>query len=142
MRLYTTTKGCYQLTKLHRNVQPELTADDINKQKKYKIRKLVLDETIEVLVLIVYTIGVELAYHGPNQTVFKMLWNLQEFDANDLLGSMFVMAALEIVGFSICAFILDSYCKINLFIEFCDSMKNFWFKHKLLEDYTSVFARQ
>ena len=40
---------------------------------------------------------------------------------------MFVMAALEIVGFSICAFILDSYCKINLFIEFCDSMKNFWF---------------
>ena len=51
---------------------------------------------------------------------------------------MFVMAALEIVGFSICAFILDSYCKINLFIEFCDSMKNFWFIVALRLAYTML----
>ena len=37
------------------------------------------------------------------------------------------MVALEILGALICAFILYSYCKINLFIEFCDAMKKFWF---------------
>ena len=69
----------------------------------------------------------ELAYHGPNQTIFNRLWGFQEFDANDLFVSMLEMVALEILGALICAFILKTYCKINLFDEFCDAMKNFWF---------------
>ena len=106
---------------------PELTANDITKQKKEKLQKIVLDETIEVLVLIVYSIGVQLAYHGPNQPIFQTLWGFQEFDANDSLSSMLIMVSLEILGALICAFILNAYCKINLFDEFCDAMKNFWF---------------
>ena len=107
-------RTCYQVTKLHQNIRSELTANGINKQKKRKLQKLVLDETIEVLVLIVYAIGVKLAYHGPNQIIFKMIWKFQEMDSNAFLGSMFVMVALEILGFVICAFILNFYCKINL----------------------------
>ena len=99
----------------------------MSEQKKQKLEKLVLEETIEVLVLIVYATGMGLAYGGPNQTIFKTLWNFQEFDANSFFGSIFVMITLETLGSLICAFVLNGYCKINLFNEFCDAMKNCWY---------------
>ena len=33
----------------------------------------------------------------------------------------------ESAGSMICGFILNKYCKTNLFQEFCDLMKRFWF---------------
>ena len=119
--------ACYQVTKLPEIAQSELTVNEISKQKKQKLQKLVLEETIDVLILIVYAMGMGFAYGGPNRTIFKTLWNFQEFDANTLFGSIFVMVALEIFGSLICAFILNGYCQISLFNEFCDAMKSCWF---------------
>ena len=98
--------------------------------KKTKLQKLVLDETIEISIVAVYTIGLALAFYGPNQAIFSQLQvskSFEDFNAFKLFMVMFLMGMFEIFGSMICGFILQTFCHINLFNEFSDLMRNFWF---------------
>ena len=118
---------CYQVTKLHQNVQSEIEDLQIRKQKKLLMQCLVLDETFEVLTLLVHTIGSTLVMIGPNQAIFRELRNFEDIDANQLFFDMLILIAIEILGSLICGLILQTFCSINLLKEFCYLMKKYWF---------------
>ena len=114
---------CYQVAKLFQNDESEENNFEIKKQ----LQKLVLDETLEVLILLVYAIGSLFAIHGPNQAIYEGLRNFENDDTYHVFRIMFFMVALETVGSLICGFLLKIYCNSNLFKEFCELMKKFWF---------------
>ena len=117
---------CYQIIKLNNEIESGENAVQIRNLKKAKLRNLVIDETMEVSIIIVYAIGSAFAYYGPNQDLYKKLISFEDFDAFDLFRVMFFMAIIEILGSLVCGFILKSCCSISLFKEFCDLMKKFW----------------
>ena len=119
--------ACYQVTKLHQKVQSECEDLQIKKQKKLLIQCLVLDETLEVLTLLVHTIGSTFVMIGPNQVIFRELRNFEGINVNQLFFDMLILIAIEILGFLICGLILLTFCRINLLKEFCYLMKKFWF---------------
>ena len=118
---------CYQVTKLSYNVESEDNATQIMKLKKQKLQKLVLEETVEVSIVFVYAIGSAFAFYGPNQDIYRRLRSFKDFDAFNLFIVMFFMAILETFGSLICGFILKTFSGINLFYEFCDLMRDYWF---------------
>ena len=118
---------CYQVTKLSYNVESEENATQIMKLKKQKLQKLVLEETVEVSIVFVYAVGSAFAFYGPNQDIYRRLRSLKDFDPLNLFIVMFFMATLETFGSFICGFILKTFSGVNLFYEFCDLMRDFWF---------------
>ena len=86
-----------------------------------------MDETIEVLILLVYAMGAAFACYGPNQGIYRKLRNFEEFDANRMFRVLFFMATLEALGSLVCGFLLWIYSRTNLLNEFSYLMRNFWF---------------
>ena len=114
---------CYQVTKLYQNDESEENDFEI----KTKLQKLVLDEILEVFILLVYAIGSSFAIHGPNQAIYKGLRNFEDDDTYHVFMIMFFMVAVETIGSLICGFILKKYSNVNIFKEFCDLMKHYWY---------------
>ena len=125
--LFLHIRACYQVIRLHQSIESEENTLQIQKQMKKKLQKLVLDEIIEILILLVYSLGSAFVIYGPNQDIYAQFRNYEDFDTSHLFSVMSIMMMFESAGSIICGFILKRYCKTNLFSEFCDLMKRFWF---------------
>ena len=120
-------RACYQIVRLHQSIESVETTLQIQKEMKKKIQKLVLDETIEILILLVHSLASAFVIYGPNQDIYDKFRDSEDSDTYHLFSVMFIMMMFESAGSFICGFILNKYCKINLFQELCDLMKRFWF---------------
>ena len=118
---------CYQVIRLHRSIESVESILKIQTEMKNKLQKLVLDETLEVLILLVYSLASAFVIYGPNQHIYEKFRDSEDFDTYHLFSTMFIMIMFESTGSMICGLLLYNYCKTNILKEFGDLMKRFWF---------------
>ena len=127
LEFFLRIRVCYQVIRLHRKIESVENVLQIQTEIKNKLQKLVLDETIEVLILLVYSLGSAFIIYGPNQDIYGRFRDSEDFDTYHLFSAMFTMITLESAGSMICGLLLYNYCKTNILQEFGDLMKRFWF---------------
>ena len=58
-------RDCYQIIRLHRSIESVENILQIQTEMKNKLQKLVLDETLDVLILLVYSLGSAFVIYDP-----------------------------------------------------------------------------
>jgi len=128
MQLYS----CYEIIRLHRKVQTDSSAlEEINSAINDVVFDLVLVETIEALVPVVYAITFVSSYYGPNAGIlgnFKnSYWQFQAKDGvTNELYLLFTLVGFDMGVGIVGALILWIFCKLNIFRAFCQFMKTYW----------------
>ena len=111
-------------TSKHKNGAAKATQQEL-------IIRLTLNETIEVLVPMAYSLSFLLAYYGPNATILgnvrNSYWNYNAVeDITKLLTTSFEMFSIDLLSAVINGVLLWKFCKINLFYKFCWMMQKYW----------------
>ena len=100
-------------------------------EMKKTLSRLVLDETLEVFVPFCYLVTFLTAYYGPNAFILGNIRNnYWDFVAVEDVGNTvavgFQMFGIDVGITVFTALILNIFCKISLFDEFCKLMKTYW----------------
>ena len=83
------------------------------------------------LLQMVHFIGTSLiAYHGPNRDqlrVFECIrWQPKEIDIHSFLMPVLIMTLLDSGSVIISAVFLWRFCRINIWVEYCRTIRNYW----------------
>ena len=128
MHLYS----CYQIIRLHRKVQNDSSEfEETNSAIKEAVFGLVLSETLEVLIPLVYAVTFVTTFFGPNAGIMgnfrNSYWQFEAIDGvEEELHLLFTMVGIDVAVGIISAGVLWVYCNINIFLEFCQFMKTYW----------------
>ena len=121
--------SCYQIIQLHNSIAPEGT--EVAKEKKHLLVKLMMIETIEVLVPLAYLITVLIAYYGPNGDIIgnirNDLWQYKSIDQIDkLVLAVLFMFVIDLFSAIIAGIWLWKMCSVHFLREACKVMDIYW----------------
>ena len=95
------------------------------------IQTLVMSEFTEALYPLAFGIIFTMTYYGPNAKLFRNIGN--NYFGGEILRDVeqYYTAMMQMLGFDLFAMIisyvtLQWFCKINLFQQFCNMMKDHW----------------
>ena len=99
--------------------------------KKQRIQKLILAETIEGIVPMCYAIGLIMAYYGPNSrllgNVGSSIWAYEEVvDVERQLKVIFGMFGIDVLSVLLNSICLSKYGNINLIQDFLKFIQKYW----------------
>ena len=108
--------------------------EDENERKndrKQRIQKLILAETIEGIVPMCYAIGLIMAYYGPNSrllgNVGSSIWAYEEVvDVERQLKVIFGMFGIDVLSVLLNSICLSKYGNINLIQDFLKFIQKYW----------------
>ena len=118
--------SCYKIIQLHLLVSPD--GSQAAKEKKHRLVKLILIETLEVLVPLAYLLTVLIAYYGPNGEILGNIRNsLWQYKAIDNIEKL-ILAVLLMFVIDLCSAIISLWkiCSVNLLREACKVMDDYW----------------
>ena len=140
-------KSCFQIAGQKKKV--EIGNTELKIKMENDIKHLVLSEIIGSLVPLSYAMSFATAYYGPNATLIgNVRCNYFDFkeieDVNYLFSTMIQMFGVDIGGVMITGVTLWVLCKVNIFEEFCNIMKEYWFILALMlsEGFFQDFAQK
>ena len=124
----------YDIIKTHRMTIRQSTNEDENereKDKKQRILKLILAETVEGLVPMCYAIELIMAYYGPNSNLIGNvgigLWTYEEIeDIGRQLVVIFGMFGVDVLGALLNGINLSKYGNVNLIQDFVKFLHKYW----------------
>ena len=121
---------CYQIIRLQRKVEADGCETDMN-DKQEKVRCLILAETVEGMIPILYALLFTTAYYGPNGTLIGNVrngwWNYKaKEDVERFYKVMFQMFMIDVCCVIASSIILKILGRINLFQELCLLLKRYW----------------
>ena len=140
-----------RVVRLQTRVQSDETqAVILTKVIKSFVLDIVLVEAIEAIIPILYAVGLEMIFRGPNKSLFadsfatalQLQENYNDDDITHLFDVLFQMIGIDLVSIVISGLLLWKFGKINMINEFCYLMKNYWFilTIKVLRDIIIHFA--
>ena len=125
--------SCYQIIVSFKKINDATVAIASKKMVEMKktLSRLLLDETLEVFVPFCYLVTFLTAYYGPNAFILGNIRNnYWDFVAVEDVGKTiavgFQMFGIDVGITVFTALILNIFCKISLFDEFCKLMKTYW----------------
>ena len=128
MQLLMTKK----IVTLYKKVEAEgNTGNNLKKEKEKVINKLLLAELIEGLVPISYTIGVSMAFYGPNRHIIGNvgtdLWAYEKIDNFFIFFTrQFSLFGIDIISVLLNTYLLLRYANVNLMQEFQKVISTYW----------------
>ena len=126
---------------------PDEDENERNKDKKQRILKLILAETVEGIVPMCYAVGLIMAYYGPNSkllgNVGSGIWAYEEIeDVGRHLKVMFGMFGMDVLSVLLNSICLSKYGNINILQDFLKFIQKYWllFGIRLGQDLLFYFA--
>ena len=140
-----------RVVRLQRRVQSDETQRQIlTKVIKSFVLDIILVETIEAIIPILYAVGLEMIFRGPNKSLFAdsfasaldLKQNYDDDDITHVSNVLLQMIGIDLISIVITGLLLWKFGKINIINEFCYLMKNYWFilTIKVLRDIIIHFA--
>ena len=124
--------SCKNILRLHRIIGQENEGNLAHKRYiQQHLLKLILVETLEVLVPLAYVITVLIAYYGPNADILGNIGNSQwQYEAipdiRKLVESLMLMFVIDICSAVIAGLLLWKLCCINVLRKACAAIKEYW----------------
>jgi hypothetical protein len=119
-------KLCYKIVKQYRNYGNVMT-----KEIKNKLETFVIKETLELIIPITYCLMISTAYYGPNADTLGNIKNgywtyVKIADITVPLTKLGVFLLLDLLRILVSSIILWTFCRINMFAEYCQMISNYW----------------
>ena len=120
-------KSCFEIMILHRTYGPHARAT-----KKKKVQGLVMKETFELLLPIIYSLAFTITYYGPNAEIMGNIkgefwhYNNKVDDIMIPLSKIGLFIILDLLRVIFITFALWKWCNISLFSKFCQLMETYW----------------
>ena len=124
--------SCKNILRLHKVIGQENQENSANKRYiQQHLLKLILVETLEVLVPLAYVITVLIAYYGPNADILGNIGNSQwQYEAipdiRKLVESLMLMFVIDICSAIIAGLLLWKLCCINVLRKACAVIQEYW----------------
>ena len=128
LKLYT----CYGIVKTHKRIESETTdREALQLEKNEAIDDLLLDEFLEVVMSVVYSMITVIAFYGPNSAILgnvgAEMWEWQRISSLvGLLTALSRMFVMDMIAFLMNALILWKFCSVNTLKELSRLMKKYW----------------
>jgi hypothetical protein len=121
--------SCYRIIQLHNLVAPN--GSRAAKEKKHRLVKLILIETLEVVVPLAYLLTVLVAYYGPNAGILgnirNNLWQYKAIvDIEKLVLAVLLMFVIDLCSAIIAGIALWKICSVHILREACKVMDDYW----------------
>ena len=113
----------YQIVQQHFKVTDEVSRNGELRKRKM-VTTLVLAELTEGLTPLVYATVVSMAYYGPNITILGNVRLIE--DVTQLFRMMLLLFGIDILSVIVNFKILSKWTGIDLYEEFCMTMKRYW----------------
>ena len=117
---------------MHQTIEPDAIQNAIIvAEKEDKLTTVILVETLEILVPLVYVTTVLIAYYGPNAQILGNIGNSYwQYEAIDDIGTLVIALSLMFVvdtcSAIISGVILWKLCDINFVRKSCKILKDNW----------------
>ena len=124
--------SCYRIIKMHQTIEPDAIQNAIIvAEKEDKLTTVILVETLEILVPLVYVTTVLIAYYGPNAQILGNIGNSYwQYEAIDDIGTLVIalilMFVVDTCSAIISGVILWKLCDINFVRKSCKILKDNW----------------
>ena len=124
--------SCKNILRLHKVIGQENQENLAHKRSiQQHLLKLILVETLEVLVPLAYVITVLIAYYGPNADILGNIGNSQwQYEAipdiRKLVESLMLMFVIDICSAIIAGLLLWKLCCINVLRKACAAIQEYW----------------
>ena len=122
----------YKIVQIHNKVAIESNDIQIWKKEKHNtILKLVMAETTEGIVPLVYAVGFVMAYYGPNAmligNVSSSIWAYKAVeDVGGLLTVVILLFGIDLLSIFLNSYFLFKFTDINLIQEFLRFLNKYW----------------
>ena len=118
-------------TLIRQSTDEDENEDEIKQDKKQRILKLILAETVEGIVPMCYAIGLIMAYYGPNSkligNVGSGIWAYEEIeDVGRQLKVIFGMFGMDVLSVLLNSICLSKYGNVNLIQDFLKFLQKYW----------------
>lgn len=129
-------KLCYKIVRIYKRHGKILHAEIQN-----DLQTLVMKETLELLLPILYCIMFSMAYFGPNAEIMGNIkndyWQYKKVeDVTIPLSKIGVFLFIDLLRIMLSSFILWKCCRINFFSEYCRMMDIYW---KAITSYIALY---
>ena len=127
-------RTCYQIIRMSKRIEQEpnnAEKANINEESRSTLLDLVISELIETMIPLILGLGYASAYYGPNANLIrnvgtnlfgaKIMKDIQYFYI-----VMLELFAIDLVTMMLTTICLYRFCRINVFQEFCKSLKKYW----------------
>ena len=119
-------KSCFGILRLYK-LHGYHTGERIDKM----VQGLVMKDTFELLLPIIYCMILSMSYHGPNAEILGNVkndyWQYSKIDDIVLLLSKIgIFLCVDLLRVIFNTFVLWKWCKISLISEFCQMMQTYW----------------
>ena len=129
--------SCHKIIQLHRAIASEPLMNLVLPNavrvtnKDEQLLKLILIETLEILIPLAYILTVLIAYYGPNAEIIGNIRNnYWQYESIDDIGTVVeavsLMFAIDLCSAIIAGLLLWKMCSINILREFCRIMDEYW----------------
>ena len=110
--------------KIIKNV--EINQNQGNLNMRTKVQKLVLRETLEILVPFSFSVVKILSFYGPNKDMAPLVKNVNEVDLYRTFAKVFAFLLFDMTRILVLATILKKFYRISMFASYCKLMKDYW----------------
>ena len=122
-------KTAYKMIKELKRIKTERMENQAT-QNDMSMITLVIEELIEGFTPIIYTLGMAMAYYGPNAHIFSNVgnsyWSERIEDIGPLLVTMTILLGVGTLNILINSFYIWKAVKVNMVKEFCEVLRKYW----------------
>ena len=90
------------------------------------LQKLVLRETLEILLPFSFSVVKILSFYGPNKDTAPLVKNVNEVDLYRTFAKVFAFLLFDMTRILVLATILKKFYRISMFASYCKLMKDYW----------------
>ena len=117
---------CIKVIRFHQAAGPMENA-----KKEETLKGLVLSETVELLVPLVYCSTLLIAFFGPNAQIIgnvsNGLWQYEKIDdVWEVISQVMQFFFFDLLSVAFSIFVLWKYCRINFIQVYCKMVNEFW----------------
>ena len=123
---------CIQAIKWHKKLSSNGVMTTINHSLKNEaLTELILNEVVEFMVPVAFIGSFAIAFYGPNHGILGNVgcdyWSFQKVEnLNVLFTPLLVMTTIDCGSVIISGTLLWKHCRINVFLEYCETIKKYW----------------
>ena len=119
--------------KIIKNVEINQNQGNLNMQTT--LQKLVLRETLEILLPFSFSVVKILSFYGPNKDTAPLVRNVTEVDLYVTFAKVFAFLLFDMTRILVLATILKKFYRISMFGSYCKLMKDYW---KVIASYSTL----
>ena len=116
-----------------KNVEINQNQGNLNMQTT--LQKLVLRETLEILLPFSFSVVKILSFYGPNKDTAPLVRNVTEVDLYVTFAKVFAFLLFDMTRILVLATILKKFYRISMFGSYCKLMKDYW---KVIASYSTL----